>query len=255
MNTPIHHDHDDLRHAEYVLGVLDADARTAVELEIRNDPQAAIDIQWWQQRLTPLSEDIAANAPPHYIWARIEDALGQQATIAVATPRPAPRRGLWNSLALWRLLGIGASVIAAACLVLAIVVTRPPSSAPVTTSASYMVARIQQNNGVAGWTATMDIKHARMVVVPATPTAVAGDRSTELWLIPPGQKPVSLGLIAEDHATTVALSPALLAQLGPNALLAVSVEPRGGSPSGQPTGPVVAKGSIGAVTAPSTPVG
>lgn len=252
MNTPLDHDHEDLRHAEYVLGVLDADARAAVEREVQDDPDAAATVQWWQQRLTPLSEDIASNAPPEYIWARIQDALGHSASIPVTAPRPIPRPGLWNSLALWRWLGIGGGVVAAACLALAIVVTRPPPTAPTTTTASYMVARIQQNNGVAGWTATMDLKHARMVVVPATPAAVASDRSTELWLIPPGKKPISLGLIAENRPTTVALSPALLAQLGTKALLAVSVEPHGGSPTGQPTGPVVAKGSIGVVPARPT---
>lgn len=249
MNTPLNHDHDDLRHAEYVLGVLDADARAVVEQEIRDDPHAAAAVQWWQQRLTPLSEDIATSAPPEYIWARIQDALGHPTTIPTATVRPTSRPGLWNSLALWRWLGIGGSVVAAACLALAIFVTRPQPSTPATTTASYMVSRIQQNNGIAGWTATMDIKHARMVVVPATPKAVASDRSTELWLIPPGKKPISLGLIAENHPTTVALSPTLLAQLGPKALLAVSVEPLGGSPTGQPTGPVMAKGSIGTASA------
>jgi anti-sigma-K factor RskA len=38
----------------------------------------------------------------------------------------------------------------------------------------------------------------------------------------------------------------MLARLGPTAALAVSVEPAGGSPTGQPTGPVIAKGAIGA---------
>jgi len=37
----------------------------------------------------------------------------------------------------------------------------------------------------------------------------------------------------------------MVARLGPTALLAVSVEPPGGSPTGQPTGPVIAKGAIG----------
>jgi anti-sigma-K factor RskA len=45
---------------------------------------------------------------------------------------------------------------------------------------------------------------------------------------------------------TLALDPALLARLGPTAALAVSVEPIGGSPTGQPTGPVIGKGTIAA---------
>lgn len=258
MNTPLHNGHEDLRYAEYVLGVLDADARVAVEQEVTDDPQAATAVQWWQQRLTPLSEDVAASAPPDYVWARIQDAVGHPASVSTTAPGPernTSRPGLWNSLPLWRWLGLGGSVVAAACLVLAFVVTRPQPGAPTTpTTVSYMVARIQQNNGVAGWTATMDLQRARMVVVPATPKPVASDRSTELWLIPPGHKPISLGLIAENRPTTVRLPPTLLKQLGTKALLAVSVEPHGGSPTGQPTGPVVAKGHIGAApaTTPTT---
>lgn len=69
-------------------------------------------------------------------------------------------------------------------------------------------------------------------------------KAPELWLIPPGQKPIALGMIGSKGSTTVKLSPALLAQLSAKALLAVSVEPPGGSPTGQPTGPVIAKGII-----------
>ena len=88
------------------------------------------------------------------------------------------------------------------------------------------------------------VLRARMVVVPATPVAFAQGRAPELWLIPAGGKPISVGMIARDKPTTLALDPALLARLGPTAALAVSVEPLGGSPTGQPTGAVVAKGAI-----------
>jgi anti-sigma-K factor RskA len=92
----------------------------------------------------------------------------------------------------------------------------------------------------------MDLHNARMVIVPATPQPLAAGRAPELWLIPAGQKPISVGMIASNAPTTIALDPAMLARLGPTAALAVSVEPPGGSPTGQPTGPVIAKGAIGA---------
>ncbi len=92
----------------------------------------------------------------------------------------------------------------------------------------------------------MDLQHARMVVVPAKPHTLPAGRAPELWLIPAGQKPIAVGMIAASGPTTIELSRALVARLGPTAALAVSVEPPGGSPTGQPTGPVIAKGSIGA---------
>ena len=242
MNTPLE-DGQNLRYAEYVLGVLDADARAEVARELAGSDEAATAVALWQRRLMPLADTISEVAPAPYVWARIQDALQLEAPARVA-----PRKGLWDNLQLWRWLGIGATAVAAALLV---VVSLPrPTPTPVVVSAGYMASTIQQDNGSAGWTATMDLEHARMVVVPATPVAFEQGRAPELWLIPAGGKPISVGMIDRDKPTTLALDPALLAQLGPTAVLAVSVEPIGGSPTGQPTGAVIGKGAIGAAPNP-----
>ena len=244
MNTTADDGNNHLRYAEYVLGVLDADARAAVAHEIATTDEAATAVSLWQRRLMPLADTIAEVTPAPYVWARIHDALKLDAP-AKAKP---PRTGLWENLQLWHWLGIGASVVAAALLV---VVSLPHlAPAPSAVSAGYMASTIQQDNGVTGWTATMDLQHARMVVVPASPVAFEQGRAPELWLIPPGQKPIAVGMIARDKPTTLALDPTLLAQLGPTAALAVSVEPMGGSPTGQPTGAVIAKGAISGAPEP-----
>ena len=242
MNTPDDDNNHSLRYAEYVLGVLDADTRAAVAHEIETTSEAATAVALWQRRLIPLSDSIAPVTPAPYVWARIQHAL--QLDASARTPVPM-RRGLWNNLALWHWLGLGASAVAVALLVMVMLPHMRPQPAPAG-GLDYMAATIQQDNGVTGWTATMDLHHARMVVVPATPQALAQGRAAELWLIPAGQKPISVGMIARDKPTTIALDPAMLARLGPTAALAVSVEPIGGSPTGQPTGPVIAKGAIGA---------
>ena len=242
MNTADDDNNHSLRYAEYVLGVLDADTRAAVAHEIETTSEAATAVALWQRRLIPLSDSIAPVTPAPYVWARIQHAL-QLATPA-RTPVPA-RRGLWNNLPLWHWLGLGASAVAVALLVTVMLPRMRQQPAPAG-GLDYMAATIQQDNGVTGWTATMDLHHARMVVVPATPQALAQGRAPELWLIPAGRKPIPVGMIARDRPTIITLDPALLAQLGPTAALAVSVEPIGGSPTGQPTGPVIAKGAIGA---------
>jgi anti-sigma-K factor RskA len=236
MNAIVENGNDSLRYAEYVLGVLDADARAAVAHEIETTSEAATAVANWQRHLLPLADEVGDVAPGSYVWARITEALKLGAPARTPTPR-----GLWNNLRLWHWVGIGASAVAAACL---IVLLTEPRVAPVPAATGYMVASINQDNGVTGWTATMDLEHARIIVVPATPAAIEPGRAPELWLIPAGQKPISVGLIALDKPITLALSPALLSQLGPTAALAVSVEPPGGSTTGQPTGPVVAKGAI-----------
>jgi anti-sigma-K factor RskA len=237
MNTPPDDD-DKLRYAEYVLGVLDAGTRAAVASEIESTTEAAAAVAQWERRLLPLADEIAEVAAAPNVWVRIRNTLQLDARARVR-----PTKGIWNNLPLWHWIGIGASIVAAACVVL--LVTQPPV-APTrgAISAGYMVSTIQQDNGVTSWTATMDLQHARMVVVPVTPVRFAQGRAPELWLIPAGQKPISVGVIAPDKPITLALDPAMLARLGPTAALAVSVEPIGGSPTGQPTGAVIAKGPI-----------
>ena len=241
MNTPIDEAPSHLRYAEYVLGVLDADARAEVEREMATSDAAAIAVALWQRRLLPLADEIVPTEPPPYVWERIRDGLGLRAPTRM--PPPVARPGLWESLRFWHWLGLGASAVAAACLVLLLV---PARRGPVAPPPAYMASAITQDNGQVGWTATMDLAQGRMVVVPARPQAIAAGRAPELWLLPPGGKPIAVGMIASDAPTTLALDRALLARLGPDAALAVSLEPPGGSPTGQPTGPVIAKGAIGA---------
>ena len=68
--------------------------------------------------------------------------------------------------------------------------------------------------------------------------ALAADKSFELWLIRPGQAaPVPLGLMPVRAGEQVALRSKT--PLGEGIAFAVSLEPRGGSPTGLPTGPVL----------------
>ena len=239
MNMPAD-DQPEMRYAEYALGVLDADERAAVAHEVETSAEAAVAVDLWQRRLAPLADCIAQSEPGPSVWSRIDAALQLDAPDRSASPR-----NLWDNLSLWRWLGIGAGAVAIA-LALVLVLPRGTSRPPVAGGLDYMASTIRQTNGATGWTATMDLHRARMVIIPASPVALANGRAAELWLIPAGQKPIAVGIIARDQPTTIALDRALLARLGPTATLAVSVEPIGGSRTGAPTGPVIAKGAIGA---------
>ncbi|MCA8233085.1 MULTISPECIES: anti-sigma factor [Burkholderia] len=240
MNTPADHD-PELRCAEYALGVLDAAERRALEQSAARDPSLQAMLERWQRRFALLAEDVAPVAPPGRVWARIQRDLGFFVPPAASS---APSGGWWNSLPLWRWVGIGAS--AAALGLLAVNLVRvgeaPPRVAAV--EGSYMVATIARSDGVAHWTATVDLRRARMVVVPADKPTIDANHSTELWLIPPNAKPISLGVFTPDMPASMTLPPEIVARFSARAVLAVSIEPHGGSPSGQPTGPVLATGAM-----------
>ena len=71
--------------------------------------------------------------------------------------------------------------------------------------------------------------------------AVPADRDLELWsLMRDDARPRSLGVLPMEGRR-------MKATLAPGTRLLVSLEPKGGSPTGQPTGPVLYGGAMPAV--------
>lgn len=206
---------DEVLAAEYVLGVLDRDERTAVTARLRQDQEFAGLVAAWEERLSGLNGGFA-EAPAPDLLPRIEARL-----FPVAVP---PRR--WSPLR-W-LAGAGV----AAALVLAGLATLPPRSdlVAILAAADNRLAYEVRRSG-------QTLRIARVAGEPA-----AEGQVHELWAIAPGAAPVSLGLLQQD---ALVVDHALLA---PGWVLAVSVEPAGGSPTGQPTGPVILTAQVEAGT-------
>jgi anti-sigma-K factor RskA len=81
-----------------------------------------------------------------------------------------------------------------------------------------------------------------LVLQPLDSVAINPRQTLELWALPPGGmgSPRSLGLVAAREATTVTGARLLSGTVG----FAVSLEPAGGSSSGQPSGPILAIGKL-----------
>ena len=214
---------------EYVLGVLDeTDARQvagalATNIELRRA------VTFWEEQLHPLSELASPAEPPPGTWEAIE------ARITKPIPRPAASR-LWDNVALWRWSTAGFAAAAAASLALWIVMT--PASGP-----SFLAVLHPPQQDQAGWVATAG--RSGLVVRAVTAATPPTDRAFELWAIAPGStRPRSLGVIPPNGELKLSTLPP---DLRDGATLAISIEPIGGSPTHQPTGPVVFVGSVKAV--------
>jgi anti-sigma-K factor RskA len=216
---------EELLAAEYALGVLAGAERSAAEQRVARDQGFARLVAEWEQRLAPWAAEIADVAPPAQVWDRIAGAL------------PAQTRGgsLWQSLAFWRGLSLAAGALAAACLVALIYLGALTQQRP-------LVATIE-GDGHRHFVATIDTKRGTVAVVPAAFTADA-TRVPELWLIPTDGKPRPVGLLRADQAVTLTLPAELAALAKGDAVLAVSLEPPGGSTTGLPTGPVIGTGRL-----------
>ncbi len=215
--------------AEYVLGVLGAEERREVERRLAQEPALASEVAFWEERLGVLADAVAPVTPPQHTWSQIEAAIP-----AAAAARPT---SLWQSLAFWRGFGIAAAALAAASIAaLAYIGLVPATRTPLMAT---LAGTSGQPNFVAAVTATGD----NLIVVPAT-LLTSDPRAIELWLILPNQQPRSLGLIQPGQPIRLTIPPDLAGRLTPDAALAVSLEPPGGSPTGQPTGPVIASGKL-----------
>jgi anti-sigma-K factor RskA len=217
---------DELLAAEYALGVLAGAERTTAARRIAREPAFAALVAAWEERLAPWAGEISEVAPPPYVWESIVSAL----------PAPTPRRtGLWRSLAFWRGFSLASAALAAACIAALIYLGTLSQPLP-------LVAAID-GGGHHHFVATVDTRRGTIAVVPAAFAAVPA-KVPELWLIPADGKPRPLGLLNADRTVTIVIPRNLRADATRNAVLAVSLEPPGGSPTGLPTGPVIATGKL-----------
>lgn len=213
--------------AEYVLGVLSAEERRAVQARIAREPALRAEIEYWEQRLGPLASELEAIDPPPQVWPKIEAALAADAH----------RGTLWQNLPFWRWAAIGSAAVAAASIAAFVYVARIQSAnVP-------LVAKLESNGGGAGFVVAIDTGSGGLTIVPAA-LADVSQRALELWLIVPGEQPRSLGLIEAGRAVHIDVPADLLSRVAPQSTLAISLEPLGGSPTGLPTGPVIASGKL-----------
>jgi len=232
----------DVLAGEYVLGVLDAEQRRQVQARITTDPAFARLVAGWEQRLGAWLDGIEPVAVPAHLWPRIRTRLGW-------SPIEGGKRGVWQSVGFWR----GMTALAAAAAVAAVFFGRvqPPPAPPITPPVAVQpgesaqpVTTLARDDGTPGWLASIDAARGTVRMVPVPAPSDAQGRVPELWLIPPGEAPRSLGLISVDRTQLVVVPKALLRALAKGSTLAISLEPPGGAPQGVPTGPIIAKGGI-----------
>jgi len=207
-------------------------ARREVERRLAQEPALAAEVAFWEERLGGIADAVAPVAPPPHAWSQIEAAIAADA-------RPQAAASLWQSIAFWRSFAIGAATLAAASIAALAYIGLVPTSRP------PLMATLAGSSGQPNFVAAVTATGNNLVVVPAA-LLTNDPRAMELWLILPGpnQRPHSLGLIQPGQPIRLTIPPDLLGQFTPDAALAVSLEPPGGSPTGQPTGPVIASGKL-----------
>ncbi|GAA4867548.1 anti-sigma factor [Luteimonas vadosa] len=250
-------DNDDLLAAEYVLGLLDPGMRRDAAARLQHDVAFKALVADWESRFSPWLAEIAPVAVPSAAWPRIRSALGWHGHGRSATPpASAAAPSLWERISFWRGMALGGVAVAAAS-VAALAISLRTAPEPIDPSPSAPMARIPvsspgpaapmavslvADDGSATYNAVMNPDTGVIVLVPVNVPEDA--RVPELWLIGDDGVPKSLGVIARDRAQQVRIPDSVRKAAEADAVFAISLEPEGGSPTGAPTGPVVAKGNL-----------
>lgn len=233
---------DDLLAGEYVLGVLDADTRRAVAARVSREPALAREVAGWEGRLVPMLEEIESVTPSPGTWRRVRMHVG-------LSTAPAPARlPQWERLGFWR--GVSATaLVATAASLFALLVWRQPlpsqlhSPHPIT-----MLTTIANTDGSPAFIAAVDADACTMLVMPTDDASVPAGKVAELWVIAGDGAPRSLGVRSTSDMQAIPVPVGLRDLMQVAATLAVSVEPRGGSATGLPTGQVIATGTLTRLT-------
>lgn len=222
--------------AEYALGTLRGAARRRFQRLMRDDPALRDLTLGWEMRLNDMAATVKPVTPRVEVWQAIDRALGP-------LPRPQHERQgflsrLWESLGFWRASAFGGFAVAAA-LILFIAIGR----APVAPETRYIAVLIDEQ-ATPVLVASLTAENGKLSIRSVKPTTIAADKDLELWVVPPeGGAPRSLGLLNKGMQALVTLTQSDASDLT-QGVLAVSLEPSGGSTTGAPTGPVLFHGQV-----------
>ena len=222
-------DDDRVLAAEYALGLLGAEETAAFETRLSREENLRAMYVAWEEDFVALTDAIAQVAPPVGVLQNVQTQL-------FGAPEKAP--GIWARLGFGRIV-LGGMLATALALFVVL------QTGVLTPSAPDLRAEIAAEDAsltvLAAWH-----EDAGELRLTRTTGQVAAGRAQELWLIEGDNAPVSLGVLPAAAEAVFQVDPTLAARLK-GGVLAISDEPPGGSPTGAPTGAVLAVGQVSEV--------
>ena len=233
LSRPDRSDRLDALAAAYALGTLGPRARRRIDRLAQRDATVSAALRRWEWRLAALAEGSPGITPSPRVWEGIRSRLGFTADGSAPGRSPSP---WWSSLGLWR--GLAAAGFALA-FALAISLLNPPER-----PFESVVVVLAGPDAKPALIATAERGSRFLTVKTVADLAVPRDRALELWMLPDGRPPQSMGLVPASGIDRVALRAPAGVALQNIPALAVSLEPPGGSTTGAPTGPVLYTGRV-----------
>jgi anti-sigma-K factor RskA len=254
----------DMLAARYAVGILRGGARRRFESHSRQSATVRARILLWQERMHAIMElpspHPASPYPSPNVWKRIENSLATiPHRIVMASPVLQQLQDslarLSKQLSWWRAGAAFAGIAAVVGTLFALQTSqslegRGQQIAQLEKQLQQQAAQQQvqyvavlaDEKSDASVLVTFDPDKKRLVLQRVGGYQEAADKSLQLWALPPGQAPQSLGVMGSDKVLKLTAAPDQIKNVP---TLAISLEPKGGVPSsGGPTGPVLFKGAL-----------
>ena len=278
MNIGQHPELLDKLAASYALGTLRGGARRRLEAYARQSATVRTSMLLWQERMHAMIELPLPLQPSNNVWKRIENTLMMEIEALRSSKAAIKTESLAQQLLvharkavmLWR-----GAALAGAFATLAAVAVGVQHTRTLTSEAGQLSAQLQKSQGevqvaalavkqaeaaalqaaqqlqyvavlsddksAASVLVTVDTAKNRMTLQRVSGFQEAADKSLQLWALPSGGKPQSLGVLGSDKVIRLAAD----ARVAGAPVLAVSLEPKGGvAEAVGPTGPVLFKGVV-----------
>lgn len=220
---PDHFERNQALASEYVVGTLQGSARKRFEHWMMESPRLRRQVWYWERRLEPFNNTLPKTEPPARVWNQLEQRLFAE-PVQVSAP---DKRGVW----FWR----WSTVVAMAALLVVLIWT--PSPPP---PGAGLVAVVQSQQAQPLWVMNASAGEQSLTLKSLPPVAVSSEQDYELWLLSASGVPISLTVLPTEGAELrIRLSHEQVTELLKSRALAISLEPKGGSPTGQPAGPVL----------------
>ena len=222
-------DEDDILAAEIAMGLLDGPEHETARRRVATDTALAQRVEWWHERFELLAADDRCEPSPR-LWPRIVEKLPRNDNAAGQVRR-------------WRAAAFAAMLVAVVLGSLIALRPAPTLIAPPTSPAAtpLLLASLTGERGVLA-TIAYNSAATRLTIVPGPIDTT--ERDAELWIIPEGGTARSLGTIDPAQPSTTQARADARGLIGVGATFAITLEARGGSPTGKAKGPVVASGVI-----------
>nr|WP_314577603.1 anti-sigma factor [uncultured Pseudomonas sp.] len=208
--------------ADYAIGLMPTTARRRFENLLIDDPNLRAEVAQWQESLVGLTISLAPQPVPERVWQQIVARIEPQ-RLHVPEKRP-----FWSWM---RIAAVACTLLVA--VIIGVIYNRDKPDFNATLVASNQQPAL-----------TVQAFDRYLKIDPVAVASVQTGRSLELWAIPADGVPVSLGVIPDNGKGRVDLSDSQRKLLGSQTTMAITLEPKGGSPSGKPTGPILYKGQL-----------